>query len=122
MPLLFVYGSLMRGEPNAARMAGASLQERAWTAAAYTLVDLGAWPALVEGGSDSVAGEIYSVSAAERDALDDFEEHPRLYVRAPVLLADGRTIDAYLLPRARVQTRGGVRIPSGDWKKRGRAG
>jgi gamma-glutamylaminecyclotransferase len=110
---LFVYGSLMRGEPHAGELGPAVFLGRVRTAAAYTLVSLGKYPALLPGGATAVAGELYELSDVAR--LDEFEEHPRVYRRGEVSLADGSTAAAYFLVGVP-----GVApvIESGDWRAR----
>ncbi|MEZ4299723.1 MAG: gamma-glutamylcyclotransferase family protein, partial [Polyangiaceae bacterium] len=70
--LLFVYGSLLRGEDNHAVLAGARFVATARTAPRYTLVDLGPYPALVPGGETEVSGELFEVGPALLTELDDF--------------------------------------------------
>ncbi len=113
---LFVYGSLLSGEMHAARLAGARLVGGAVTEARYTLVDLGPYPALLEGGTTSVSGEVYEVDGAALAALDEFEGHPEEYRRTPVRLLGGEVAEAYVLPRE--QARHGRVIPSGSWRAR----
>jgi gamma-glutamylcyclotransferase (GGCT)/AIG2-like uncharacterized protein YtfP len=112
---LFVYGSLMRGEAHAEELGPAVFVGPARTAASYTLVSLGPYPALLSEGGTAVAGEIYELPAAQVARLDDFEE-PGTYRRRPVALADGTTAEAYFLvaplgPEAAV-------IAGGDWRTR----
>lgn len=114
---LFVYGTLMRGEPNARHLDRARFLGPTATAPGYRLVWHGAYPALVEapGAEGGVQGELYVVSAARLRALDAFEDVPGLYVRRAVRLADGTTAEAYLLP---ADSPGADVIPSGDWRRR----
>ena len=112
---LFVYGTLMRGEPGHRLMRGARLVASARTPARFDLVDMGGYPALVEGGGTSVAGELYAVDLGLFDTLDAYEDvHDSLYERADILVA-GRRVQAYLLPRSRATAR--QRIRSGDWRQ-----
>ena len=113
---LFVYGSLLSGERHNDRLGGAALLGSVLTEARYTLVDLGPYPALLEGGTTSVAGEIYEVDGARLAALDDFEGHPDEYRRMPVRLVAGGLAEAYVLPRA--QAPDGRVIASGNWRAR----
>ncbi len=113
---VFVYGTLMRGEPNHRLLAGADYLGRARTEPAFELVDLGAFPAMVPGGRTAVSGEVYAVDDPTLAALDRLEGHPRFYRRRAVRLDDGTDVLAYLL-EAR-QVRGRRRIPGGDWRKR----
>lgn len=114
MSRLFVYGSLMTGESNHAHMRGASLLGPARTAPAFTLHDLGPYPALAARGATSVAGELFDVPASVLARLDRFEGHPDLYVRSPILLDDGTEAQAYLATPALV--RGAPIIASGDYR------
>ncbi len=117
---LFVYGTLMRGEASHALLAGAPFLGDATTAARFTLVDLGAYPALVEGGSSAVQGELYASSAELLAVLDAFEEHPRVYRRAAIELAGGGAAEAYVLPAQ--LARGRPAIAGGDWRGRRSSG
>ena len=112
--LLFVYGTLRAGEPSHHLLAAAPCLAEASTDRAFELVSLGDYPAMVAGGRTAVVGELYQVDAEILARLDAFEDHPHLYRRQPIALADGRAVEAYLLPRARA--RGLPRIPSGDWR------
>jgi gamma-glutamylcyclotransferase (GGCT)/AIG2-like uncharacterized protein YtfP len=114
--VLFVYGTLLRGEPAHALLDGAAALGPAKTAAAFDLYDLGPYPALVAEGSVAVAGEVYEVTAHSLAAIDIHEEVPRLFKRVTIELEDGRRAQAYVLDRD--QVRGRRRIRSGDWRAR----
>jgi len=96
--LLFVYGTLMRGQRNHSFLGDARHLGPERTAPAYTLVSLGPFPALRESGSTSVEGELYEVDSAILTALDQLEGHPDFYQRGAVELADGRAAVTYFLP------------------------
>lgn len=114
--LLFVYGTLMSGEPEHARLAGARLVGPAVTEAAFDLVDLGVEPALVPGGTTAVRGELYALTPAQLAPVDVHHGHPLRYRRAALRLDDGRIVEGHQL--APDQTRGRRRIRGGDWKAR----
>lgn len=118
--LLFVYGTLLRGEINHREIEGARFVREARTEPAFELVDLGEYPALVPGGSLAVPGELYAVSPAQLVALDAFEGHPELYLRSPIRLDDGEQAEAYLLAPERAA--GLPRIAGGSWRARAPAG
>lgn len=115
--MLFVYGTLMRGEPSAHLLGDDARFVRATrTSARYWLANVDdSYPALVEGGSDAVAGEIFEVSVAVLPALDAHEDVPELYRRVRVELGAHRPW-VYVF---RVELAGGYpRIESGDWRRR----
>jgi len=96
--LLFVYGTLMRRQRNHCYLDGAHFLGQVRTAAGYTLVLLGSFPALREDGISSIPGELYSVGSSILGRLDQLEGHPDFYRRGSVQLDDGRTVTSYLLP------------------------
>ncbi len=117
---VFVYGTLLLGEVNHHILRGARWIGPARTEARYALHDLGEYPAIVEGGSSAVAGELYAVDAATLDAMDQLEGHPRFYRRLPVVLLGGLPAETYVISPHR-----STRYPSiagGDWRehRRGR--
>lgn len=117
MSELFVYGTLMRGEHHHDLIAGAEFLGEATTLPAYELVLVDYFPALLQGGSTAVHGELYRVDAETLARLDELEEVPHYYVRAQIALADGRRADTYLMPRERVAA-GAAAIVSGSFKAR----
>jgi gamma-glutamylcyclotransferase (GGCT)/AIG2-like uncharacterized protein YtfP len=114
MHTIFVYGTLLSGEPNHRVLRGADRLRDARTAPQYSLHDLGAFPGLVCGGVTTVVGELYSVDATTLAELDRFEGTPRLYRRVAVQIADGATAHAYVMRAEQVASR--PRIASGDWR------
>ena len=111
---VFVYGSLLAGEPNHPVLGRAALVGAATTEPRFSLHDLGAFPAMVEGGSHAVAGEVYEVDRQTLADLDRLEGHPRFYRRAPIVLADGTSAETYLLTRAQVEGR--PVVTTGSWR------
>ena len=116
--LIFVYGTLRRGERNHAQMGRARFLRSATTAPRYQLVNLGSYPALLEGGDTAVHGEIYEVDDHYLPQLDAFEDVPSLYERKRVEMAvPGLDALGYVM---RPETAGDAsRIASGDWCARG---
>jgi gamma-glutamylaminecyclotransferase len=113
--LVFVYGSLLKGEPNHRQLAASTFVRRARTSPSFTLLDLGAVPALVSGGATNVSGEVYEVGGITLAGLDRLEGHPRFYRRSQICLSDGTRVLAFLL-------NAGGRSPhpaivSGDWRE-----
>ncbi|HEU4532466.1 MAG TPA: gamma-glutamylcyclotransferase [Polyangiaceae bacterium] len=113
--VVFVYGSLLRGERNHGRMAGARFVGPARTLARYALYDLGAYPGMTD-GAQAVEGELYEVDVRLLAALDAFENHPRFYRRRAIALEGGTQAEGYLLTRAQVAGR--PRVASGSWRAR----
>jgi gamma-glutamylaminecyclotransferase len=116
--LLFVYGTLMRDEANAPFLEGCRFLGPVLTEPAFTLFDLGDCPAMLPGGATAVAGELYEVDAETMADLDAFEGTPYQYLRRAIRLADGRVVEAFLLP---VPATDAPVIAGGDWRRRGPA-
>ncbi len=110
--LIFVYGTLLRGEVNHGLLEGAEWVGEHRTEPRFTLVHLGAYPGLIAGGRTAVFGELYRVDSRGLRMLDALEDYPRLYARRLLGTAFGRAW-TYVY-------RGPVRdrpaIPSGDWR------
>ena len=111
--LIFVYGTLLRGESNHPQIADARFVGSARTEPRYELADLGGYPALLEDGDSAIDGEIYEVDRVLLTQLDAFEEVPSLYERKPIALIGG-CADGYVMARARAN--GAPRIKDGDWR------
>jgi gamma-glutamylaminecyclotransferase len=84
--VLFVYGTLKRGERNHHLMAGQRCLGAAITAPIYRVIDLGAHPGLVHDSQNglSVHGELFEVSQRALKELDEFEGIPEPFDRRPV--------------------------------------
>ena len=80
--LVFVYGSLKKGFGNHRLLARAKFIANACIFDGKML-DLGAFPALIEGHMD-IEGELYAVDDATFAALDRLEGHPTFYERKKV--------------------------------------
>jgi gamma-glutamylcyclotransferase (GGCT)/AIG2-like uncharacterized protein YtfP len=92
--LVFVYGTLKRGEVNHHWLSEAAFAGRACLEGAV-LHDLGPFPMAIE-GLGVVWGEAYAVHRSTLERLDRLEGVPRLYQRQPRPLTDGRTAWVYL--------------------------
>lgn len=110
--LIFVYGTLRRGEHNHSQLGPAEYVGEAWTAPHYELVNLGHYPALLEAGTDAVRGELYDVPDSWLSHLDAFEDVPTLYERKSIALGDAQAL-GYVMRRDLAV--GAPRISSGDW-------
>ncbi|MGC3967179.1 MAG: gamma-glutamylcyclotransferase family protein [Pirellulales bacterium] len=92
--LVFVYGTLKRGQRNHYFLDASEYLGTAFTDAKYRLIDCGPYPALVERPTDEplvIGGEVYRIDAATLAELDQLEDEGRLYRRAliEVLMIDG---------------------------------
>jgi gamma-glutamylaminecyclotransferase len=94
--LVAVYGSLKSGRHNHGYLRTAKFVGRFRTAPEYTMIDLGAYPAILPGGSTAIDVEIYAVDADTIKALDTLEEHPDHFRRTPVSIAN-RNVFIYVL-------------------------
>ena len=88
MTVLFVYGTLKRGDCRHRLLEGQRFLGEAETAATYRLFDLGDYPGLVESpGGVRVAGELYEVADGRLTRIDAEEGVAEgLYRRASVRL------------------------------------
>jgi gamma-glutamylaminecyclotransferase len=116
-PLTFVYGTLQAGEHNHHQLGASRFIRAARTCARFELVDLGPYPALIEGGATAVTGELYEVSAESFAALDAFEGVPELFRRVMIELEDGTRAYAYLFAGGALES--APRIKGGCWRTRG---
>jgi gamma-glutamylcyclotransferase (GGCT)/AIG2-like uncharacterized protein YtfP len=101
MPLVFVYGTLKRGDCRHRFMAGSKFVGLAATASGYRLFHLGEYPAMVQDpAGGQIEGEVFEVSDATLRRLDEVEGvADTRYVRKPIPLVDrfaGMTVEAYL--------------------------
>lgn len=117
---VFVYGTLRTGDVRSGVLSDMQLLNQAkfiketTTSGMYTLVDLGAFPGLVEGGSTKVVGEIWEIDQYTKQYLDMMEGVPLLYQDKPVKIDGEEDIFAYFL----VRHKGYPQIKSGDWFKK----
>ncbi len=114
---LFVNGTLMRGLALHHNLDGAQFLGAFRTAPVYRLYSIGdVHPGMFEVGSGgvSVAGEMYRMSDDIWQRVESGEP-PYLY-KGPVLLADGRTVDGILFPRAQAEGRHKDISQFGDWR------
>lgn len=97
--LLFVYGTLKRGERNHRLLAGQRFVGPGTTATGFRLFDLGPYPGMVRAAGGAVRGELFEVCDRCREELDEFEGVPTLFDRVTIELADGTRASAYLYVR-----------------------
>jgi gamma-glutamylaminecyclotransferase len=88
--VLFVYGTLKRGEMNEFRMGDCKCLGPATTLPIYRLYALGWHPGLVldKGAGVAVRGELWVVDAGTLAKLDEYEGVPHYFTRGEVAIAD----------------------------------
>jgi gamma-glutamylcyclotransferase (GGCT)/AIG2-like uncharacterized protein YtfP len=117
--VIFVYGTLIKGESNHAVLGGSTFLRVARTSPGFLLYDLGRFPGMVACGQLVVVGEIYLVTPEILARVDRLEGHPTFYQRLPIRLDDGSDAESYLLPPRRVV--GYPPIASGQWRTKRKA-
>ena len=95
--LVFVYGTLKRGERSHGLLGDAPFEGTA-VLPGLELYNLGPFPMAIGNpqAQRPINGELYRVTAQQLEALDRFEGAPRLYRRELRCLADGREAWVYL--------------------------
>jgi gamma-glutamylcyclotransferase (GGCT)/AIG2-like uncharacterized protein YtfP len=99
MTVFAIYGTFGTGQPGHANLEGAPLLERVRTAATYRLylVD-GRWPALVPADDGvEIECELFDCDEPLLERLATLE--PPGWRRAPLALADGREVEAFVADR-----------------------
>ena len=96
--LLFVYGTLKRGERNHPLLMDEKYLGDTGTSPNYLLVDLGPYPGMVEKphGGFSVQGELFEIPYSLLIELDKIEGSPYLFHLEPIFLNDGSKAFSYL--------------------------
>jgi gamma-glutamylcyclotransferase (GGCT)/AIG2-like uncharacterized protein YtfP len=91
--LLFVYGSLKRGQSNHHELGSAVFVGEVYTAPRFALRVLDGFPLLVA-GAQSIRGELFVLPTSQLPALDAFEG--RDYQRCELELCDRRCAITYM--------------------------
>ncbi len=100
---VFVYGTLKSG--GAIRGLnqfgdGAIIVGKAQTVYPdYDMIDLGAFPGVIKGGTYKIEGEVWEVSDEVMEQLDAIEGYPDFYDREQTLTTHGKAF-MYYLPKA----------------------
>lgn len=120
MALVFVYGTLLAGEPNHRLLDGCPCAGAAVTEPVFRMLGLGGFPGIVPGGRTAIRGEVYLVDGPVLEALDRLEGAPTFYRRERMKVTIGKVraeVEGYVLAhvpaRARLEE-----IASGDWRAR----
>lgn len=95
--ILFLYGSLKRGERNHRLVADQQYLGEAVTEPRYRIVAVGYYGGLVEDAETGLAvrGELWAVSRCCLLELDDFEGGEGGWVRRPVAVAGRDGVESY---------------------------
>lgn len=95
--ILFIYGSLKRGQPNHRVIADQQYLGEATTEPRYRIIDLGKYGGLVRDDANGAAvkGELWAVTGCGLAELDDFETGEGLWARHPVAVAGWDGVEAY---------------------------
>ncbi len=112
--VLFVYGTLKRGQRNHGLMRKARFLGEAVAVPLYTLLDLSPFPGMIPGGTTAVHGELYEVGPDLLVRLDRHEGVPRFYIRISIQMEDREPADGYVLTDTDRIERGSL-LPSGSW-------
>jgi allophanate hydrolase len=96
MPQYLIYGTFMSSQPGYRNLEGARFLAAVETAARYRLYEVdGRWPALIaDEDGVAIAAELYEIDDVHLARLAELE--PPGWNRAPVELADGRRVEAFL--------------------------
>ena len=114
-PLLFVYGTLMRGFPLHALLEGRADSVGEGEVAGL-LFDLGRYPAALQDGGGQICGEVYRLKdPGLLRGLDSAEGSQYHRGEVVVRLTGGRQVTAYIYWYVRT-LRWAVPIPGGDYR------
>ena len=114
MNKLFVYGTLKRQHSRNSILSAASFIQEIQTLPLYTMINLGAFPGILDTGGSVIYGEVYEVDNSVLEMCDLIEGHPNFYKRKLVKLEIDVRAEAYFLPKSRYNTY--PVIESGLWK------
>lgn len=92
MHRVFVYGTLKKGNPirGLDKFAGTRFLASTTTANAnWSMIDLGAFPAVLPDGDHRISGELWEVDHVVFQELDLIEGYPDFYTRSRVETAHG---------------------------------
>ena len=110
---VFVYGTLRQGEPFHHLLGEARLIATTRTAPHFSLVNLGEYPGMIDGGTSAVVGEVFEVGRSLIPILDRYEGYPELYDRRTIILSNGVSAQTYILHPTHQDY---PVIQSNDWK------
>jgi len=112
MKLVFVYGTLKRGQRNDHYLSDAEFIGHFTTGRRYTMYDFGGYPAVCLRGRDAIEGEVYRLGKRSFSKLDELEWYPRFYQRIEIMTRYGRAWMYIVRPKL---CRRRKRLPAGSW-------
>lgn len=122
MSLVFVYGTLRKGERNHRLLSGAKLiAEQAWINGELHDTGFG-YPTVKENSNSRVYGEVYEIAVDQLAQLDELEcydekSEENLYIRKhEQIFTDMGSFDAYVYFSGKQLEQIDNRIETGDWK------
>ena len=110
---VFVYGTLKRGQRNCHYLRDAEYVGRFVTRPGYSMYCFDSYPAVCLGGRHAVYGEVFHVSDAQFERLDELELYPDYYQRIEIATRYG---DAWMYVVTRERCRGRPLV-TGDWSE-----
>jgi len=106
-----VYGTLKQGYGNHRLLVNSKLLGTDITEPKWTMLDLGAFPALVHGHNTAVI-EVYEVTLPVFESLDRLEGYPSFYNRKEIDTKYGKAWVYYMLERDNYMQ---TVVESGEW-------
>jgi gamma-glutamylcyclotransferase (GGCT)/AIG2-like uncharacterized protein YtfP len=120
--LFFVYGTLRRGDDNDITRLSPAPQFIGDAKISGTMYHLGGYPGVTLGGSNTIIGEVYAVSAELEKKLDAIESEypaqPDEYAKRAIHVeVSGQRRDCFVYEINPAYISGKPVITSGDWVK-----
>lgn len=109
--LIFVYGNERMGFPLNTYLRASTLKYSVWTTECFKMYDLGDKPAVVEGGSKEIYGEVWEVDDNTLEVLDNLYGNHVQYTRR--IMTIEHVCDCWIYI---IRNRPAELITSGDWK------
>ena len=113
--LIFVYGTLKTRQSRNNILSNSEYLGIFKSLPKYTMVNLGSFPGIFEGGNTSISGEIYRVSEEVLHQLDLIEGHPDFYFRKKIFVYDKENVFAYFLEKEKYKFY--PSIDTGIWQR-----
>ena len=115
--LVFVYGTLLSGEPNNKHYLGNSERMGNEVVSGFTMISVGNFPACIQNPNSevSILGEVWKIDEETLKRLDYLEGYPHFYNRVEVDTFAGKAW-MYCFPETKLNDSVHV-ISSGSWKE-----